>query len=219
VNYQILRCTFVIGSLCLGINAHAQKTSPAFEALCRVKAKESANSAFRSCMNENKSAEIENIRKEYQQRLSAIKEEYEKELGRISGKTVRKNESASEKRASQRSSGDDESQLLKNSILDDTKDRADSDMEEMDSDSSERQEEVRDTRVPKKPRFFESASSELREKREPKEPQTPVKNQRTQYSAKFASSLNAQSKAILFNDLTDVPEPIPVEALNGASRQ
>lgn len=66
------------------------------EIACRTKAKEAAAQSFRSCMVETKSTQIEQIRKEYQEKLSKMKAEYEQQLGKVSGKksgTVQKTDS------------------------------------------------------------------------------------------------------------------------------
>lgn len=61
-----------------------------YETSCRVKAKELAAQAYRSCVTENKTAQIDQMRKEYQDKLKALKAEYEKEIQRVSGKKVAK---------------------------------------------------------------------------------------------------------------------------------
>lgn len=60
------------------------KVAPLFEASCKIKAKEAAVSIFRSCMTDGKNAQLEQIRKEYQEKLGAMRTEYEKELSRLS---------------------------------------------------------------------------------------------------------------------------------------
>lgn len=60
------------------------KVAPLYEASCKIKAKEAAAQIFRSCMTDGKNAQLEQIRKEYQQKLGAMRAEYEKELTRLS---------------------------------------------------------------------------------------------------------------------------------------
>lgn len=57
----------------------------AIEAMCKGKAKEVAVETYKSCVTENKQAEISRIRKDYQQKLSELKEYYNKELKKLSG--------------------------------------------------------------------------------------------------------------------------------------
>lgn len=60
------------------------KPAPLYEASCKIKAKEAAAQIFRSCMTDGKNAQLEQIRKEYQQKLGAMRADYEKELNRLS---------------------------------------------------------------------------------------------------------------------------------------
>ena len=59
---------------------------PEFEATCRVKAKETAAETYRSCITENRTAQIEQLKKDYQQKLKSMKDEYDREIQRIGGK-------------------------------------------------------------------------------------------------------------------------------------
>lgn len=72
----------------LGVQASGTSTqgkqSPLYEASCKIKAKEAAASLFRSCMTEGKNAQLELIRKDYQEKLSQMRADYEKELSRLS---------------------------------------------------------------------------------------------------------------------------------------
>lgn len=55
------------------------------ELTCRNKAKELAAQTYRSCITETKSAQIEQVRDEYQKKLTSLKSEYDKRLKRIAG--------------------------------------------------------------------------------------------------------------------------------------
>ncbi len=238
VKTLLFKASLVTGAMLVSIAGQAQQSaagqaqqstkaapkSEAFQALCRVKAKESANLAFKSCMSENKSAEIESIRKGYQERLEQIKAQYEEELGKVSGKHKAVTPSQEFKQPAKT----DESQLLKNAILEDATDEIQESsyfMERKNSDETdsgrfieksapEKKEIIRDTQLPKAPAFTETASRNDSEKREPKEPQFPPKSKRTTISLKNQIAAATKTKAILFNDMTDAPEPIPVEAMN-----
>lgn len=62
----------------------ASVLAPAYEASCKIKAKEAAALAFRSCMTDGKNSLLEQARKEYQEQLSQVRISYEKELERMS---------------------------------------------------------------------------------------------------------------------------------------
>ena len=57
-----------------------------YELVCRSKAKEIAAQAYRSCITENKTAEIEKLRKEFQEKLKTLKADYDAEIQRLGGK-------------------------------------------------------------------------------------------------------------------------------------
>jgi hypothetical protein len=68
--------------------AFAQNNSsmPAsYELTCRAKAKEIAAETYRGCITESKKTHIEQIRNEYQQKLKALKDEYEMEVKKLTG--------------------------------------------------------------------------------------------------------------------------------------
>ncbi len=56
------------------------------EASCRVKAKELAADTYRVCVSEQKSSQIEQIKKDYLAKIKALKSHYENELKKIGGK-------------------------------------------------------------------------------------------------------------------------------------
>lgn len=154
-----------------------------FEAMCRVKAKDAANQAFNTCMGESKVGEIEKVRQEYQDKLSKMKAEYESELNKISGK---------KKNASQNS-------LMNNEILNEAS-----------------PEEGMSETIPVE-------NSELSSEPSPEEnikPQESVEREaprvkKSKSKANFVfsdQSKAAKSRAVLFTELTDVPEPVPMEA-------
>lgn len=51
---------------------------------CRVQAKESAITAYQSCVKENRAQKIEEIRKEYQSKLQELKSYYDGEMKKMS---------------------------------------------------------------------------------------------------------------------------------------
>ncbi len=52
--------------------------------MCKAKAKEIAAETYKGCIVENKQAQIERIRKEYQTKLAQLKNQYNSELKQIS---------------------------------------------------------------------------------------------------------------------------------------
>jgi hypothetical protein len=58
---------------------------PAFEMSCRIKAKEIAADTYRGCVTENRKAQIDQIRSDYQTKLKSLKDEYDQELKKVSG--------------------------------------------------------------------------------------------------------------------------------------
>lgn len=87
---KLIILTATILSL-VSINSFAAqiKSLNEIEVTCRSKAKEEAANIFKGCMSENKSAQIELIKKDYQNRLKAIKDNYEKELKKLSSKSAK----------------------------------------------------------------------------------------------------------------------------------
>ncbi|MFZ3229144.1 MAG: hypothetical protein WA160_02980 [Pseudobdellovibrio sp.] len=73
-------------SLLLSKTGFAQAS---FEVMCRNKAKEIAADTYKGCMTEQRQSQIEQIRKDYKEKLSNLKNHYDKELKKISsGKSV-----------------------------------------------------------------------------------------------------------------------------------
>jgi hypothetical protein len=63
------------------------------DVMCRTKAKEVATQTYRTCVTENKTVQLDKLKKDFQSRMKNLKDEYEKEVQRIGGK-VAKNKSA-----------------------------------------------------------------------------------------------------------------------------
>lgn len=61
------------------------RTSAEIETSCRIKAKEIAAETYRGCVTDQKNAQVEQIKKEYQDKLAALKAHYEAELKKMSG--------------------------------------------------------------------------------------------------------------------------------------
>lgn len=194
----------------------------AFEALCRVKAKESANLAFRSCMGESKGAEIEKIRQEYQDKLSKMKSAYESDLSRVSGKKNATVSGPSSKASLDKKKSSGERVLIPNAILEDNDDSSDSAADglvDTENDPSEAiSEELKDSESETTERTSKPARSlkdTLIQTQQVPSKVIPVKV-RVQSRA---TQLAASGRAILFDEYTDIPEPIPVEKLMPTSRR
>jgi hypothetical protein len=59
------------------------RSSVEIETSCRVRAKEIAAETYKSCVSDQKNAQIEQIKKEYQDKLQALKAHYEAELKKM----------------------------------------------------------------------------------------------------------------------------------------
>lgn len=58
----------------------AEAARPAYEVTCRDQAKEVAANAYRGCMSDNRNAQIEQLKKDYQAEIKGLKEKYESEI-------------------------------------------------------------------------------------------------------------------------------------------
>lgn len=65
------------------VTAHAQSST---ELSCRAQAKEVAAQTYSTCLSEARSAQIDQIRKDYQQQLADLKSKYDQELKKIANK-------------------------------------------------------------------------------------------------------------------------------------
>lgn len=80
--------------LTLGTLAFTSFAQSSAEVTCRNRAKEIAAETYQSCVTQAKQGQIEQIRKEYQQRLNDLKSHYDKELKKVSGKTKKSDTAA-----------------------------------------------------------------------------------------------------------------------------
>lgn len=74
-----------IFSLLLSKTGFAQAS---YEVMCRNKAKEIAAETYKGCMTEQRQVQIEQIRKEYKEKLASLKSHYDKELKKMSSGTA-----------------------------------------------------------------------------------------------------------------------------------
>ncbi len=68
--------------------AFAQEMSVPGDNQCRVQAKEIALKTYQTCVTETRSAKIEQIRQEYQEKLAALKSEYDAQLKELRGQVA-----------------------------------------------------------------------------------------------------------------------------------
>lgn len=59
------------------------RSEASYELSCRAKAKEIAAETYRTCVTENKSAEIDRLKKDYKERLRNLKDDYEVEVAKL----------------------------------------------------------------------------------------------------------------------------------------
>lgn len=81
-----------VAVLSTGLFAQAQE----IEASCRIKAKEIAADTYRSCVTEQKNAQIEQIKKDYANKLQNLKSHYEQELKKLNNPKTKAEDSSSE---------------------------------------------------------------------------------------------------------------------------
>ncbi|OFZ29669.1 MAG: hypothetical protein A2622_10615 [Bdellovibrionales bacterium RIFCSPHIGHO2_01_FULL_40_29] len=60
--------------------AHTSSAQQSLELSCRVKAKEIAAETYKGCITEGRQTQIEQIRKDYKEKLSDLKNHYDKQL-------------------------------------------------------------------------------------------------------------------------------------------
>ena len=72
----------IILSLSL-MSTFASAESDSYDSQCRYQAKEAAISTYQTCVKEARSAKIDEIRKEYQEKLSELKSHYDSELKKM----------------------------------------------------------------------------------------------------------------------------------------
>lgn len=83
----------ILLALSLSAFVLSAQAESSFELLCRNQAKEIAAETYKNCVTEHRQGQVEQIRKEYQQKLSELKSHYDGELKKISGGKTRSSES------------------------------------------------------------------------------------------------------------------------------
>jgi Skp family chaperone for outer membrane proteins len=83
--FSFLMASHFLAVLAFAGTSHAAEET-SFELICRAKAKEVAADTYRTCVVENRTSEIEKLKKDYQERLRGLKEDYEKEIDKLGGK-------------------------------------------------------------------------------------------------------------------------------------
>ncbi|MEZ0392201.1 MAG: hypothetical protein ACAH59_08305 [Pseudobdellovibrionaceae bacterium] len=77
--------TFSAGAAPMEAPMSSIRPSTEIEASCRIKAKEVAVETYRTCVTDEKNAQIEQIKKEYAEKLQNLKSHYEQELKKMNG--------------------------------------------------------------------------------------------------------------------------------------
>jgi hypothetical protein len=95
--YQIMALLVLFALSIKALQSFAQSNN--FDVMCRAKAKELANQSYKNCMYENRTTELEKLKKDFQAKMKKLKEDYEKEVARIGGK-VSKNKNSKQTAAS-----------------------------------------------------------------------------------------------------------------------
>jgi uncharacterized protein YecT (DUF1311 family) len=91
---KILTQFAVLTLTLLSTSAMAQQMSSS-ELSCRAKAKEIAAQTYNTCITESRTAQVDQLRKEYQQQVAELKARYDKELKKMGSKEVAPKDSSS----------------------------------------------------------------------------------------------------------------------------
>jgi len=83
LKFWILGFSFLTLNSSVGVFASENSA----ELTCRAKAKEIAADTYRDCVNEYKGAEIQRLKKDYQERLRSLKDDYQREVENLGVKT------------------------------------------------------------------------------------------------------------------------------------
>lgn len=101
---KINRTTIAMSASLILLAIASQATAAStgsIEFMCKAKAKEIAAETYKGCVTENKQAQVERIRKEYQTKLAELKNQYNSELKQLSPKKAGKATAAVETNASE----------------------------------------------------------------------------------------------------------------------
>lgn len=91
---EIIYVIYIIGFiLVFKVKAYGQTS---YELQCKAQAKEVALQTYQTCITENRQAQIESVRKEYQQKLNELKNHYNKELQKAGGKEIKESHPSEE---------------------------------------------------------------------------------------------------------------------------
>lgn len=83
---NIFRIFMLVISIMLADKAARAATEGVVEVMCRNKAKEVAFTAYQSCVTEEKTARLSDIKKRYKERMAEVKGQFQKELDDMNGK-------------------------------------------------------------------------------------------------------------------------------------
>lgn len=86
ISYGLVPAVTLLALLLVSKNSFGSNQE--VDILCRAKAKETAATAYKSCMDEQREAQLDSLKKSYEEKLKAMRDEYEKELTQLSGKKL-----------------------------------------------------------------------------------------------------------------------------------
>lgn len=89
----------IIFTLCFGFSALSIASIEQIDSECKIQAKELAVQSYQSCVKENRNVKIEQIRKEYQEKLTELKSYYDSELKKLSPQSMTQAPVASKKKS------------------------------------------------------------------------------------------------------------------------
>lgn len=76
-------------AITLFISGTSYAAQPGYELSCRAQAKEIAAQTYKTCLTDNRNSELDQIKKDYQAKLNALKDQYQSELKKMAAaKTV-----------------------------------------------------------------------------------------------------------------------------------
>lgn len=70
-------------ALTLFISGTSYAAQPGYELSCRAQAKEIAAQTYKTCLTDNRNSELDQIKKDYQAKLNALKDQYQSELKKM----------------------------------------------------------------------------------------------------------------------------------------
>lgn len=195
-------------------------TGNEIEASCRIKAKEVAADTYRTCVVDQRSAQIEQIKKEYQEKLAALKAHYEEEIKKLAGSNNTKAKAEVEKSAVQTEAVPPSAQQTETEPVSETI----SEVKVQEAEVKSVEVVVPTPVVPKKSTATKKANSGAVNLKVDKTKKSAVNRKEIKIEKKeminvqdMSVQLKAAPAGLLKDANGDLPEPIPVESTQDAS--